>query len=145
MFHIKMPAFALLFAVASFGVTPSRANAATTSTFVAGGWTLTLSYQQTARGEVMAGTFRSVRHSYPVKGDWIPAADEGADLLRFYGHPFGSKSAVGLVGVAELGNTCTPSCAGSIRYRLQEVLNLLTAGKLPGVGRPAIFLQLKRP
>lgn len=145
MFQISMLLVTLLFAVASSGGIPSGVNAATTYTFVGGGWTLTLSYQQTDYGEVMAGMLRSVRHSYPVEGDCIPAADEGADLLRFYGHPFGSKSAVGLVGVAELGNTCTPSCAGSTRYRLQEVLNLLTAGKLPGVGRSAIFLQLKIP
>jgi hypothetical protein len=146
MFHIKRLPVALLIVVASVAIVPSGANAATTNTFVGGSWTLTLSYRQTAQGLVMAGTFRSARHSYAVTGDHIPAADQGADLLRFYGHPFGPLSSTGLVGVATLANTCTPSCATSLRYRLQEVPNLFSLrNKLPGVGRTAMLLQLKMP
>src|SRR5437588_8954970 len=94
------PFIATVFLLVSLGLTSSRASAAAASTFVGGGWTLTLSYSQTAHGQVMAGTFHSNKKSFRVAGDWIPAGDAGSDLLRFYGHPFGQRSPIGLVGVA---------------------------------------------
>jgi hypothetical protein len=85
----------LLLVLVLVGAAPG-AQAATSSTFVGSGWTLTLSYSQGANGQVMAGTFHSRKKSFRVAGDWIPAGDAGGDLLRFYGHPFGQRSAIGL-------------------------------------------------
>lgn len=125
-------------------LTTSEASAATSSTFVGGGWTLTFTYSQTANGQVMAGTFHSNKKSFRVAGDWIPAGDAGGDLLRFYGHPFGQRSPIGLVGVATLVNTCNPYCAASTHYRLREVPNLVTLRTtVPGVGRASIVLRLR--
>ena len=118
------------------------AGAASPATYTGGGWTLTLTFQKTAQGQVMSGSFRSGSKSYAVHGDWVPAADQGIDLLRFYGHPFGPKSSTGLVGLATLGNTCAPSCVASNHYKLAEVSIPLLSGKLPGINKPSLVLQL---
>jgi len=60
-----------------------------------------------------------MNHRYHVEGDWIPAADCGGDLLRFYGHPYaGIRS---LVSVATLYNTCDRDCVGSRTYALSNI------------------------
>ena len=135
----------LFAALVCFGAVASRASAAASSaTFTGRGWTLTLSYHQAAYGQTLSGIFRSARQSFRVIGDWIPAADQGSDLLRFYGHPFGPKSPQGLVGVATLSNTCTPTCVASTRYKLQELPGLATLpNKLPGVDLPSLLVQLR--
>ena len=140
----RLRVFAPLLLLISLTSTSSDAVAATPSSFVGGGWTLTLTYSQTANGQVMAGTFHSSKKSFRVAGDWIPAGDAGSDLLRFYGHPFGQRSPIGLVGVATLANTCNPYCAASTHYRLREVPNLITLRTtLPGVGRASLVLRLR--
>jgi hypothetical protein len=117
--------------------------AAATATYTGGGWTLTLTFRQATYGQTMSGTFHSAHTTFHVQGDWIPAADQGSDLLRFYGHPFGVKSPMGLVGVATLANTCTPTCVASKRYRLVEVsVSPQVSAKVPGVGKAALLLQL---
>jgi hypothetical protein len=134
----------LFAALVCFAMVTSHTSAASSATFTGGGWTLTLSYHQAAYGQTMSGMFRSARQAFQVSGDWIPAADQGSDLLRFYGHPFGPKSPLGLVGVATLGNTCTPSCVASKHYQLQELSGLATLpNKLPGVGQPSLLVQLR--
>jgi hypothetical protein len=133
----------LLLALSYFSCSSTTAGADTSTSYAGRGWTLTLTYKSAAHGSKMSGTFRSRRQSFRVMWDWIPAADQGSDLLRFYGHPFGPKSPVGLVGVATLGNTCNPTCVASKQYRLQEVPNLATLpNTLPGVGQPSILLRL---
>ena len=121
----------------------SAVAASNTARYTGGGWTLTLTFQKTAYGQVMQGWFYSARHRYTVHGDWIPAADQGSDLLRFYGRPFGPTSPVGLVGVATLANTCVPSCVASRHYKLVEVSpSPMLSRRLPGVGKASLQLRL---
>ena len=124
-------------------VTGSADAASRTGTYTGGGWTLTLTFRRATYGQAMSGTFRSAHQTFTVEGDWIPAADEGSDLLRFYGRPFGPKSPLGLVGLATLANTCSPSCVASTHYKLVETsVSPQISTKLPGVGKPSLVLQL---
>jgi AhpD family alkylhydroperoxidase len=91
----------------------------------------------------MSGTFRSAKQTFQVQGDWIPAGDQGSDLLGFFGHPFGPTSPMGLVGLATLTNTCTPSCVASHQYKLTETsVSPQLSTKLPGVGKPTLLVHL---
>jgi hypothetical protein len=108
-------------------------------TYQGGGWTLALI------GTTLSGTFSGHGHSYPVKGDWIPAADAGGDLFRFYGHPYGAKTPLGLVGLATLYNTCKPNCAASKTFTLHEITSpqlFMVSKTLPGMNRPSLTLTL---
>ncbi len=121
----------------SLPVMARSGQASSTGTWSGSGWTLTLTFPRAA---VFHGSFRSARHSFQVRGDWIPAGDQGSYLLRFYGHPFTPKSPIGLVGVAILYNTCTPYCAASKRYKLLVVPTLTLPKTLPGVGKRSLAL-----
>jgi hypothetical protein len=127
----------------SYGSLAQRASAAShTSRLTGGGWTLTIIAKQAPYGLTMTGSFRSANRSFKMSGDWIPAGDAGSDLLRFYGHPFGPKSPMGLVGVATLTNTCNPNCAASKHDILGEVSGLPQLNStLPGVGKRSIILK----
>lgn len=134
---------ALMLCLVGFWCLPGGVHAASSATYTGGGWTLKLTFGQAAYGQTMSGRFYSGNKSYPVHGDWIPAGDAGSDLLRFYGHPFGPRSAVGLVGVATLANTCTPNCATSRHYKLTAVpLYRGTTAKLPGVGKASLVVLI---
>jgi hypothetical protein len=98
----------------------SSAGAAVTKSIYAGnGWKLTLTFAQMSYGESFHGSLTHGKKTYHTEGDWIPAADQGSDLLRFYGRPFGNVQ--GLVSVAILSNTCTPFCAASTTYTLAPI------------------------
>jgi hypothetical protein len=126
------------------GALPAPAGAvSTTATYTGGGWTLILTFRHATYGQIMSGKFHSAHRTFPVYGDWIPAADEGSDLLRFYGHPYGPKSPLGLVGLATLFNTCTPSCVASNHFKLVETsVSPQLSAKLPGVDKRSLLLRL---
>lgn len=129
--------------ISSIYLPPTTTAASPRATYTGGGWTLTLTFHKAAYGQTMGGSFHSAHQWFPVHGDWIPAADQGSDLLRFYGHPFGPKSPLGLVGLATLTNTCTPSCVASNTRKLVEMsVSPQISARLPGVGKPALLLHL---
>jgi hypothetical protein len=117
----------------------SSASAAVKKSIYAGnGWKLTLTFAQMSYGETFHGSLTHGKKSYRTEGDWIPAADAGADLLRFYGQPFPNVKAQGLISVAILSNTCTPYCAASTTYTLAPI----SSWTLPGQSK-AHPIQLK--
>jgi hypothetical protein len=130
----------LLLLPSALPATAQTARARSTGTWTGAGWTLTLTFPGGNRTKPLQGTFRSAHNSFPVQGDWIPAADAGSYLLRFYGHPFAPTSPIGLVGVAILYNTCTPYCAASKHYKLLVVPTLTLPKTLPGTGTRALTL-----
>jgi hypothetical protein len=94
--------------------------------YTAPSWTLTLTfYSQASYGLTLTGSLNLQylglkTQSFHVEGDWIPAGDSGGDLLRFYGHPFNSRS-WGLVSVATFYSTCDPDCATSPLFDLTSI------------------------
>lgn len=136
------PALALV--MMTLLVSPGRAAAAETgagsqvSVFTGSGWTLRL-HSVKSRYRSIQGTLRHGTHQYHVEGDWIPAADAGGDLLRFYGHALPRTSYYGLVGVATLYNTCNPNCAAGRHYALKA----LSQWSLPGTARRNVILVVQ--
>lgn len=140
--YTRLLALALILVTLSALPDTSRAAGKPTGIWTGSGWTLTLHFPGGNWTQSLQGTFRSTRHSFPVRGDWIPAGDAGSYLLRFYGHPFTATSPIGLVGVAILYNTCNPYCAASKHYKLVVVPTLTLPKKLPGTGTTSLALTI---
>jgi opacity protein-like surface antigen len=134
---LSLSVSALALATASFGAASGQPAlaAAHTSHFTAAGWTLTLVSGNAAYGSTLTGSIVHNGKSYMMLGDWIPAADAGGDLLRFYGSPFDHVK--GLVSVASLYSTCVPNCASSRTF----VLHSLAEWSLPGTSKHTIKLK----
>jgi hypothetical protein len=133
-----LTAVTLLVCLAVVISTPTSA-AGRISMFRGNGWSLTLTASQAPYGSTVQGTLVHGSKRYQVEGDWIPAADEGGDLLRFYGHPFPGQKLLGLVGTATLYNACIPFCAASKTYYLKP----LPSFGIPGYTKTrAITLKL---
>lgn len=116
-------------ALAGITILPSLAQAANnTAKYTAKGYTLSITGYQSQYGQMFKGTWTAHNKRYHVEGDWVPAADAGSDLLRFYGKPFPGMKGLGLVAVATLADTCQPNCAASKTYMLKALSNW----KLPG-------------
>lgn len=120
-------ALPLIFAVFMYGA-GTAAAVRTTWTYKGAGYTLTLTFGHVWFGYTDHGTLAYHNHRYHVEGDHVPAGDAGGELLRFYGHPFGNVSPLGLISVATLYNTCEPSCASGRTYALTTVMDW----RLPG-------------
>ncbi|HZU12545.1 MAG TPA: hypothetical protein VFB58_06865 [Chloroflexota bacterium] len=139
----SLPLALLLLLVVSLPAAAGDARTRATGTWTGSGWTLTLTFPEGNWTHSLQGRFRSARQSFPVRGDWIPAGDQGSYLLRFYGHPFTPSSPMGLVGVAILYNTCTPNCAASRHYKLVVDRTLTLPKTLPGTGTGSLALTIR--
>jgi hypothetical protein len=115
----------------TFAIASPAGAAPQTERYIGAGYTLTITYARTyytSSPSTLHGRLLYSGHAYHVEGDWIPAASQGGDLLRIYGHPFLGQPFVGLVSVATLYNTCDPDCADGLTY----ALTALQAWRLPG-------------